>query len=102
MTYTFKPGEAVLFHEPDFLTTIATFIELDEGWPVIRFADHTDVTPSQTVCRPSRVLPIDEEAAAMVGRECKKAIARGDYLRTELLTQVFEEVKAIADLKHRA
>ncbi len=99
MAHTFQAGELVLFHEPDFLTTIATFISMDEGWPLIQFSDHTPSTPSQATCRPSRVLPIDDLALVIVQAEYGKAIARGERWRCEVLASLLEEVSAILALK---
>lgn len=99
MAHTFQAGELVLYHEPDFLTTIATFISMDEGWPLLQFSDHSPSTPSQATCRPSRVLPIDDLALTIVRAEYGKAMAHGKIWRCGILASLLDDVAEIAALK---
>lgn len=102
MTYEFQPGEAVLFHAPGFLSTIATFLAMDEGWPHIRFSDHTDLRPSEATTRPSSVLPISKAAIQAVEIELAMALARADMLRIDVLAKLRDDLKALAAQKEIA
>lgn len=93
MTYEFKEGERVLFHAPDLLTTFATFIRMDEGWPLIRFSDHLPHRPSEATTRPSSVFPLGDEAADKVVTELFKALAKGEEWRIEVLEHILAEIK---------
>lgn len=97
MPHEFTPGQKLLFVEPDFLSSIVTFIEVDEGWDHVQFSDHTPERPSVATVRPSRVFAIGDEALRKMEIELAMALARGDDWRIDSLVIIRDEIKRLID-----